>query len=79
MVLGPLIHLGTLFLEGPQGLVPSTSGIISPALHQRSKLFETRSVQYGHRYLRFLYLGFVISVTSGHLNFMTSPLGISQW
>ena len=32
MVLGPLIHLGTLFLEGPQGLVPSTSGTISPAL-----------------------------------------------
>ena len=35
MVLGPLIHLGTLFLEGPQGLVPSTSGIISPALYPR--------------------------------------------
>ena len=32
MVLGPLMHLETLFLEGPQGLVPSTSGIISPAL-----------------------------------------------
>ena len=26
------MHLGTLFLEGPQGLVPSTSGIISSAL-----------------------------------------------
>ena len=24
-------HSGTLFLEGPKGLVPSTSGIISPA------------------------------------------------
>ena len=33
VVLGPLMHLGTLFLEGPQGLVPSTSGIISPALY----------------------------------------------
>ena len=32
VVLGPLRHSGTLFLEGPQGLVPSTSGIISPAL-----------------------------------------------
>ena len=34
VVLDPLRHLGTLFLEGPQGLVPSTSGIISPALSQ---------------------------------------------
>ena len=42
--------------------------------HQRSKLFETRSVQYGHRYLRFVYLGCLISVTSGHVNYMTSPL-----
>ena len=25
-------HLGTIFLGGPQGLVPSISGIISPAL-----------------------------------------------
>ena len=32
VVLGPLRHLRTLFLEGPQGLVPSTSRIISPAL-----------------------------------------------
>ena len=30
--LGPFETLGALFLEGPQGLVPSTSGIISPAL-----------------------------------------------
>ena len=29
---GPFETLGTLYLEGPQGLVPSTSGIISPAL-----------------------------------------------
>ena len=35
VVLGPLIYLGTLFLEGPQGLVPSTFGIISPALSSR--------------------------------------------
>ena len=42
--------------------------------HQRSKLFETYRVQYGHRYLRFVYLGFVISVTSGHVIFMTLPL-----
>ena len=27
--------------------------------HQRSKLFETRSVQYAHRYLRFVYLWFL--------------------
>ena len=47
--------------------------------HQRSKLFETRSVQYGHRYLRFVYLGFFISVTSGHVNFMNSPLPITSW
>ena len=33
VVLGPWRHLGALFLEGPQGLVPSTSGIISPAQH----------------------------------------------
>ena len=32
MVLGPLRHLGTLFLEDPPGQVPSTSGIISPVL-----------------------------------------------
>ena len=32
MVLGPLRHLEILLLGGPQGLVPSTSGIISPAL-----------------------------------------------
>ena len=36
MVLGPLRHLGTLFLEGPQG--PSTSGIISPALELSAAL-----------------------------------------
>ena len=30
--LGPLRHLQTLFLGGPQGLVPSTSELISPAL-----------------------------------------------
>ena len=35
MVLGPLRHLGTLFLGGPRGLVPSTSGIISPVLLSR--------------------------------------------
>ena len=40
--------------------------------HQKSKVFETRSVQYGHRCLRFVYLGFCISVTLGHVNFMTS-------
>ena len=40
MVLGPLRHLGTLFLEGPQGLVPSTSGIISPALKVAEQLSE---------------------------------------
>ena len=28
--------------------------------HQRSKLFKTRSVQYGHRYLRFVYLDFFL-------------------
>ena len=32
MVLGPLRYLGTIFLDGPQGLVPPTSRIISPAL-----------------------------------------------
>ena len=32
VVLGPLRHLGALFLEGPQDLVPSTSRIIYPAL-----------------------------------------------
>ena len=45
--------------------------------HQRSKLFETRRVQYGHRYLQFLYLGCFISVTSGHVNFMTFPLWVN--
>ena len=42
--------------------------------HQSSKLSETLSVQYGHRCLRFVYLGFFISVTSGHVNFMTFSL-----
>ena len=42
--------------------------------HQRPKLFETRRVQYGHRYIRFAYLGCLISVTSGHVNLMTFPL-----
>ena len=37
VVLGPLRHFGTLLFEGPQGLVPSTSGIISPALTIRPK------------------------------------------
>ena len=32
------MHLGTLFLEGPQGLVPSTFGIISPALQSPVEL-----------------------------------------
>ena len=32
VVLGPLRPFGALFLEGPQGLVPSTSEIISPTV-----------------------------------------------
>ena len=32
LVLGTFRHLGALFLEGSQGLVPHTSGIISPTL-----------------------------------------------
>ena len=35
MILGPLMHLGPFSLRAPQGLVPPTSEIISPALPQR--------------------------------------------
>ena len=33
MILGPLMHLGPFSLRAPQGLVPPTSEIISPALY----------------------------------------------
>ena len=63
VVWGPLGHSGTLFLEGPQGLVPSTSRIISPALtrnqryctqKKRSNALNSSTAHRtsGHRYQR---------------------------
>ena len=47
-------------------------------MHQRSKLFETHSVQYEHRYLPFVYLGFFYIGDLGSCHFHDPPI-LSQW
>ena len=44
MILGPLMHLGPFSLRAPQGLVPPTSEIISPALTKLISRGRTRVV-----------------------------------
>ena len=51
---------------------------IAPKAQLSPEHFETCSVQYGYRTLQIVYLGFVMSLTSGQVNFVTSPI-ISQW
>ena len=47
---------------------------IVPKAHQWSELFETHNVQYEHGCLQFVSFWFFISVTLGHVDFVTSPL-----
>ena len=47
---------------------------IAPKAQLWSEHFETCSVKYEYMILQIVYLGFVISLTSGQVNFVTCPL-----
>ena len=46
---------------------------IAPKAQLLPEHFETCSVQCGYMTLQIVYLGFVISLTSGQVNFLTCP------
>ena len=51
---------------------------IAPKAQLWPEHFETCSVQYEYRTLQIVYLGFVISLTSGQDNFVTCPLTLAR-